>query len=103
MVTPVDAVVDTAVGSAPVGIGRDVDEVFLALVCDDDELLRAEFDAIIGAGWPPSPAPGPPRRDGPPGGSHVEQGRRAETDRAVRRPGAAADPGRERSPPGRVR
>jgi hypothetical protein len=30
-------------------------EEFLALVCSDAELLLAEFDAIIAAGWPALP------------------------------------------------
>jgi hypothetical protein len=29
----------------------DVDAQFLALMCADEDLLRAEFDAIIAAGW----------------------------------------------------
>jgi hypothetical protein len=28
---------------------------FLDLICADEELLRAEFDAIIAAGWPTEP------------------------------------------------
>ncbi|MDT4975480.1 MAG: hypothetical protein QOG98_1238 [Pseudonocardiales bacterium] len=41
-------------------------EEFLALICADDELLRAEFDSIIAAAWGsrsrfrPRPAPPPP-------------------------------------------
>lgn len=40
--------------------GLDAD--FLALVCADEELLRAEFDAIIAAGWgcPQGRRPHPP-------------------------------------------
>jgi hypothetical protein len=30
---------------------HEVDAQFLALVCADEELLRAEFDAIIAAAW----------------------------------------------------
>ena len=33
----------------------DTDEAFLALVCADDDLLHAEFEAIIGASWPAVP------------------------------------------------
>jgi hypothetical protein len=40
---------------------RTVDEQFLALMCSDADLLRAEFDAIIAAEWP-SPPPTTPRR-----------------------------------------
>ena len=39
--------------------GADVDEEFMALVCADEELLDAEFEAIIAAGWPPPPPPRP--------------------------------------------
>jgi hypothetical protein len=38
------------------------DEEFLAIVCAEEDLLRAEFDAIIAAGWP-SPSPDPPADD----------------------------------------
>jgi hypothetical protein len=41
---------------------RTVDEQFLALMCSDADLLRAEFDAIIAAEWP-SPPPRTPRRE----------------------------------------
>jgi hypothetical protein len=35
---------------------------FLAIVCADEELLRAEFEAIVGASWdePPPPTPREP-------------------------------------------
>jgi len=36
--------------------GADVDEEFMALVCADEELLAAEFEAIIAAGWSPPTA-----------------------------------------------
>jgi hypothetical protein len=35
------------------------DEDFIALVCADEELLRAEFDAIIRAEWPAPPSQRP--------------------------------------------
>jgi len=43
---------------------------FLELICSDPDLVRAEFDAIVAAGWPEDPrvpaarrpAPGPSRR-----------------------------------------
>ena len=40
------------------GLGQTgtVDEQFLALLCTDVDLLRAEFDAIIAAEWPSPPA-----------------------------------------------
>jgi hypothetical protein len=39
-------------------------EEFLALLCADEDLLRAEFDAIVAANWdrPTPPRPTPPRR-----------------------------------------
>jgi hypothetical protein len=43
----------------------DLDEQFLDLVCSDEDLLRAEFDAIIAAGWPSTATARPPDR--PPG------------------------------------
>ena len=50
---------------------RTADEEFLSLVYSDSEFIRAEFDAIIAAGWPdPPPAPPVPRGvAGPPVGS----------------------------------
>jgi hypothetical protein len=47
-----------------------VDEVFLDLVTHDDDLVRAEFDALIAASWdaPPPPPPAVPApADRPPG------------------------------------
>ncbi len=40
------------------------DEQFLELLCTDEDLLRAEFDAIIAAGWPSPPPAAPARRVG---------------------------------------
>jgi hypothetical protein len=37
-----------------------VDTAFLDLLCHDEELLRAEFDELISAGWPTPPPPPPP-------------------------------------------
>jgi len=48
------AIADTA--------ARTVDEQFLALMCSDEDLLRAEFDAIITAEWPSPPPTTTPRR-----------------------------------------
>ena len=43
---------------------RTVDEQFLDLICNDADLLAAEFDAIIAAEWPEPPPdrPGTRRR-----------------------------------------
>jgi hypothetical protein len=38
---------------------RRTDEEFIELVCSDEDLLAAEFDAIIAANWPGRP-PAPP-------------------------------------------
>jgi hypothetical protein len=38
---------------------RGTDEQFLELLCADEDLVRAEFDAIIAAEWP-SPPPAEP-------------------------------------------
>jgi hypothetical protein len=71
---------------------------FIALVCADDELLRAEFEEIVAAGWgpPPRPVPGRGGDRGPdPAGPRPEP----------RRPAPArSEPGpeewaRQRSPP----
>jgi len=74
-------------------------EAFADLVCDDVELLRAEFDAIVAAAWPDRPTPRPGRPCGGDGG----RCRRAVACRwGVARPASAPAtrvPGRERSPP----
>jgi hypothetical protein len=74
---------------------------FLALVCADDELLRAEFEEIIAAGWdnPPSrprPERGDDRRPGP-GAPPVPAGDEEQPRTSRRTRGAAG--GRQRSPP----
>ncbi|WP_147064459.1 hypothetical protein [Terrabacter aerolatus] len=74
----------------------DVSTRFVEIVCADEDLLAAEFEAIISASWPPSPAP--PRPDGA-GDSHVEQP--VEGPRPAPRPRwlASRTPRRQRSPP----
>ena len=47
---------------------RGVDEAFTELICGDPDLVRAEFDALIGAGFddpPAPPAPPAPSTDPP--------------------------------------
>lgn len=47
-----------------------IDDTFITLVCQDEDLLRSEFDALIAASWqePPSPPPAAPQpADRPPG------------------------------------
>ena len=81
---------------------RRVDETFLELLCADEELLRAEFDAIIAAEWPSAP-PGLPGLS-----ADAEQRRRRTRQRreasAATLPRWHRDPGaggwyRQRSPP----
>ena len=44
-------------GTATAGLGAgSVDEQFLELICRDEELVDAEFEAIIAAEWPAPPA-----------------------------------------------
>src|SRR6476659_9529514 len=76
-------------------------EQFVELLCADEDLLRAEFDAIIAAEWPSPPRVLPARR-GVAGGRPRASTRRARA-RAVppsrpRRPGSDGS-ARERSPP----
>lgn len=88
------------------GAVRGVDEEFLALMCADDDFLRAEFEAIIAQEWadslppadPPvaSPSSGPvPHGHGLPRGCHS----------SPCRPSHPGDDGwrRQRSPPRPVR
>jgi hypothetical protein len=70
---------------------------FADLICADEELLRAEFDAIIAAGWPPAVRGTGCRRDRPPAGSRggkVLDIRSQDRDSAARRARS-----RQRSPP----
>lgn len=76
--------------------GAEVDEEFMALVCADEELLAAEFEAIIAAGWSP-PRAVPPEGDT---GRPVVARPRDVVCRG-RRPSVRPRrlPGRQRSPP----
>lgn len=88
----------------PVGAVLGVDEEFLELMCADEELLRAEFDAIIAeefAGSPPLPDP-PAASSGAdpwPRGHRLTRGGLA-SSRRPQHPGADGW-GRQRSPPTR--
>ena len=75
------------------GLGaRTVDEQLLEMICNDQELLAAEFEAIIAAEWP-----APPAHQGEPKATHLRPCREAApaSDRpAGRRSGVrAAAPG----------
>ncbi len=80
-----------------------VDEQFLELICSDEELLQAEFDAILAAEWP-----GPPHPTAGGGWTARHRGerlRRAGTRiaRVRKAPGPLNVPARQRSPPSDVR
>jgi hypothetical protein len=71
-----------------------VDDEFLAILCADDEFVRAEFDAIIANAWdtPAQPAPEPPRV--PPPRRHLRSAHAPGSEAAVTDAWA-----RQRSPP----
>jgi hypothetical protein len=79
-----------------------VEEEFLAIVYADEELLRAEFDAIIATSWG---QPGQPARPGrTPQPAPPEQPRRQAVDRGAGPAGPQHYPGgegrsRQRAPP----
>jgi hypothetical protein len=80
------------------------EEEFLAIVYADEDLLQAEFDAIIAAEWP-SPAPDTPADDDAGERSPGRARRQPKGDQA-RLPNRARHPGiggwsRQRSPPPR--
>ncbi len=89
--------------SLPAGAGDtgSVDARFLDLLLADDDLVQAEFDAIIAAEWP-GPPPNLPRRrvlGGPdPGGRRRHRATATQRARAGRRP-ALDGSARQRSPP----
>jgi hypothetical protein len=83
-------------------VERSVDEQILDLICSDEELLQAEFDAIIAAEWPEPPV-SLPRRAAP--GRKPERARSGR-GRAAARPKQTHPLGgepwrRPRSPPTR--
>jgi len=79
--------------------GRTTAADFLAVLCADEELLRAEFDAIVDANWD-APPPVPPARPGGPDRrpAPVRPPRRIPRPAPGRHP-AGRGPARERSPP----
>lgn len=82
----------------------DTDEAFFELVCADDDLLRAEFEAIVAASWvgpPDRPAPVPSPRPPVPGASRAGLPRATKLLLAEPLPSGPGDGqrGRERSPP----
>jgi hypothetical protein len=80
-----------------------VDAAFIELICNDADLLAAEFDAIIAAEWPTPPNDHPIIGDDCPGG-HPGPGQRPATYGAHDRAPQYVEVGawtRERSPPKR--
>jgi len=83
-------------------VERNVDEQFFDLICADQELLTAEFDAIIAAAWPTPPV-SLPRRGA--AGRKPERGRsgrwrsRARPHRQQTHPLGGEAWRRQRSPP----
>jgi len=85
---------------------RSVEDQFLDLLLADDELLRAEFDAIIAAEWPSPPSTTSPRRGAAhrhPGQPYTHRRGGAPVAGAVARPRHPGIGGwaRQRSPPPR--
>jgi len=88
------------------GAARSLEEEFLDLVCADEELLRAEFDAIIAQEWGGRrPPPARPRAAGGTGGPHPRHTAwrgSSPSQRRPRHPGAGGWR-RQRSPPRHTR
>jgi len=85
------------------------DEAFTDLISGDEDLVRAEFDALIAASWqqpPPPPPPAPPGFD-PPGSDPPATGRHPRPANApapdTEGGGPSRDTGCQRAPPGAVR
>ncbi|WP_344256453.1 hypothetical protein [Terrabacter carboxydivorans] len=77
-------------------LADDVDARFVEIVCGDDDLLAAEFEAIIAASWPPPATPPPGGAEGDPAdGRPAARGQPAPRARWV----PSSSPRRERSPP----
>lgn len=81
---------------------HDIEEKFLELVYADEELLRAEFDAIIAEEWGQPTPPAPHRPTHPP--APPKRRRKQHRDPASRRPGRQHHPAgegrsRQRAPP----
>lgn len=82
-----------------------VDDRFFDLICDDPDLLDAEFEAIVAAEWP---VPPPRHRCGgdvePPGDGPDRRGTVGIDGRPARPPGLIRQSSvRQRSPPARHR
>ena len=86
---------------APASTGT-IDDAFLDIICHDEELLRAEFDALVAASWDEPPSPPPPAGPRPADNPAPRPTTRASTEQQV--PPQSYHPGpagrRQRSPPG---
>jgi hypothetical protein len=78
-------------------------DAFADLVYQDDDLVRAEFDAIVAAAWPEPPLPPPPAAPPAPGDRPPARHRWWEPGvRLIRRPvPGQRRRGRQRAPPDR--
>jgi len=80
----------------------DMDELFLELLCADEDLIRSEFDAIIAAEWPSPAPPEPGNAEIAEPTPHQARHRRRASDATLvdrpRHPGIG-EWGRQRSPP----
>jgi hypothetical protein len=87
------------------GAARRVEEEFLDLVCADEELLRAEFDAIIAQEWAGRPPPAQHKAASPTPGPHSQRHPAPRGSGASRRPRHPGVGGwrRQRSPPRHTR
>jgi hypothetical protein len=60
----VTGMINGSVAEAKTGLSpewdRWFDEAFTDLIINDDDLVREEFDALVGASWPNHPPPAPP-------------------------------------------
>jgi hypothetical protein len=83
------------------GLDRTIDEQFLELICADEDLLRAEFDAVVTAAWLGPPTVRADRRAAEQPGGGARRRRRvrvAGPPNRPRRPGIGGW-ARQRGPP----
>jgi hypothetical protein len=93
----------TSGAPAPAGT---IDDAFLDIICQDEELLRAEFDALVAASWDePPPPPRPPAVPRPADNPAPQPATRTTTAQEI--PSRSHHPApagrRQRSPPAGVR
>jgi len=80
-----------------------LDDEFVDLICEDDELVRAEFDALVAACWdltpPPARPPAPSRPARQPPGWPVVSASDVSPDPPAPSPPLRRRWNRQRSPP----